>query len=268
MTKPALNQARRTRPSFESAAGRIAVWDALGKLRKASDLREIEATVRHVCRANGFDHFGFAAKRRDRAPEAGGFPVILDFPQSWARRYEWLAKPSSDINDPVIEHVTKAQLPTTWDCKGRVTFTEPRIARHARGLLGSAGEHGLAVGMTIPLFAPDFSWSFLVMTSRSAAPATELLSELPWACLLGQTVMLSIRRLTSATVLRRQPLTSRESEVLRWCAAGKTSWEIGRILSISEATVNFHVKNAAREFGTCSRQATCSQAIAENLLDL
>lgn len=37
-------------------------------------------------------------------------------------------------------------------------------------------------------------------------------------------------------------LTSREKEVLQWCAIGKTSWEISVICNCSEANVNFHME--------------------------
>ncbi|WP_447973005.1 LuxR family transcriptional regulator [Nitrospira sp. Kam-Ns4a] len=48
----------------------------------------------------------------------------------------------------------------------------------------------------------------------------------------------------SAPSVRQAPvLTKREREVLEWMKEGKTNWEIGRILGISERTVRFHVGN-------------------------
>jgi LuxR family transcriptional regulator, quorum-sensing system regulator SolR len=38
-------------------------------------------------------------------------------------------------------------------------------------------------------------------------------------------------------------LTDKEMEVLLWVVEGKTSWEIGKILAISERTVKFHLRN-------------------------
>jgi DNA-binding CsgD family transcriptional regulator len=48
-------------------------------------------------------------------------------------------------------------------------------------------------------------------------------------------------------------VTARESEVLAWIAAGKSDWAIGRILNISDKTVNFHVENAKRKLGAGTR---------------
>jgi DNA-binding CsgD family transcriptional regulator len=50
---------------------------------------------------------------------------------------------------------------------------------------------------------------------------------------------------------------------MRWVSAGKTDWEIGRILSISEATVNRHVELAKERIGVRTR----AQAIVECLVN-
>lgn len=61
-------------------------------------------------------------------------------------------------------------------------------------------------------------------------------------------------------------LTAREIECLRWASIGKTSWEISRILSISEATVNFHLGNARRKLGAGSRGQAVAKAAQLRLL--
>ena len=57
-------------------------------------------------------------------------------------------------------------------------------------------------------------------------------------------------------------LTSREVECLLWTAHGKTAWEISVILKISEATVNYHLKNAMRKLGVHSK----AHAVAKTLI--
>jgi DNA-binding CsgD family transcriptional regulator len=63
-------------------------------------------------------------------------------------------------------------------------------------------------------------------------------------------------------------LSRRERECLAWTAQGKSSWDIGMILNISENTVNFHVKNAMRKLGTTSRTVAVVKAIRLNLIEL
>jgi DNA-binding CsgD family transcriptional regulator len=42
-------------------------------------------------------------------------------------------------------------------------------------------------------------------------------------------------------------LSSREKDCLRWIVQGKSSWDIGAILGISENTVALHVKKTTRK---------------------
>lgn len=59
----------------------------------------------------------------------------------------------------------------------------------------------------------------------------------------------------------RSPLTSRESECLRWIADGKTDVEVGKILGISPRTVRFHINNAKIKLGVATR----IQAVAKRV---
>ena len=57
-------------------------------------------------------------------------------------------------------------------------------------------------------------------------------------------------------------ISKRELECIRWASDGKTSWEISRILNITESTVNFHLANCISKTESVNRQ----QAIAKCLL--
>lgn len=48
-------------------------------------------------------------------------------------------------------------------------------------------------------------------------------------------------------------LTSRQREVMELVCLGKTNWEIGTILGISEATVKNHVNQCCRKLGAVNR---------------
>jgi DNA-binding CsgD family transcriptional regulator len=63
-------------------------------------------------------------------------------------------------------------------------------------------------------------------------------------------------------------LTSQELECMRWCKEGKTNWEIGEILAISEKTVELHLTNAMRKLGAANRIAAVVQGIKEGLIPL
>ena len=63
-------------------------------------------------------------------------------------------------------------------------------------------------------------------------------------------------------------LSSKEVECLKWCKEGKTNWEIGTILSISEKTVEFHLGNAMRKLGATNRITAVIVGIKSGLITL
>lgn len=63
-------------------------------------------------------------------------------------------------------------------------------------------------------------------------------------------------------------LSPRETEVMRWIACGKTSGDIARLLSISEETVNAHVKNACLKLDAVNKTHATAIALSHGVLRL
>jgi len=61
-------------------------------------------------------------------------------------------------------------------------------------------------------------------------------------------------------------MTIREKEVLRWTAEGKTAYEIGQILAVSERTVNFHINNVVSKLGASNKTQAAVKAAALGML--
>lgn len=65
-----------------------------------------------------------------------------------------------------------------------------------------------------------------------------------------------------------QNLTKKEKEVLAWLHQGKSSWEISIVLRVSEATINFHIKNIKEKLQVVSRIQAVAMAIHGGLICL
>ncbi|HEX7644584.1 MAG TPA: LuxR C-terminal-related transcriptional regulator [Burkholderiaceae bacterium] len=61
-------------------------------------------------------------------------------------------------------------------------------------------------------------------------------------------------------------MTLREKEVLRWTAEGKTAYEIGQILQVSERTVNFHINNVVNKLGASNKTQAAVKAATLGML--
>jgi DNA-binding CsgD family transcriptional regulator len=63
------------------------------------------------------------------------------------------------------------------------------------------------------------------------------------------------------------PLTLREQEILQWVKEGKSSWQVSMILSISEATVKFHIKNILRKLDATTRAQAVASAMQRGYIE-
>jgi len=61
-------------------------------------------------------------------------------------------------------------------------------------------------------------------------------------------------------------LTEREREVLKWTGEGKSSWEIGIILSISERTVKYHINNIKSKLNAVNRAHAVAKAFRYQII--
>jgi len=117
------------------------------------------------------------------------------------------------------------------------------------------------------LSSSELKWGFMLLTTPLTNKVDDVRPYLPHLCLFAHYAFVKMRSLQASNDVPFS-LSKREIEVLRWAAIGKTSWETGRILSISEATVNFHLANAGKRLGTKGRRATCARAIALGLINV
>lgn len=62
------------------------------------------------------------------------------------------------------------------------------------------------------------------------------------------------------------PLTPREAEAVLWIAAGKTAWEAGRILRVTEHTLTAHARSAAQKLGASNRAHLVARAFVRGIL--
>lgn len=63
-------------------------------------------------------------------------------------------------------------------------------------------------------------------------------------------------------------LTPREKEVLLWAARGKTSWEIGMLLNLTEKTVKFYLANARKKLKVQNTTHAVAICLSERTFEL
>lgn len=160
--------------------------------------------------------------------------------------------------DPTVTHCVTRSTPLIW---------EPRLfaSKHQKEMYEEASSHGLRSGVTLPFHGANGELGILcfvndVMPGKSFQ--REALQSMPDISLMRDFAFEASLAYAKTTVQKPRPnMTCRELECLKWCAAGKSSWEIAQILRCSEATVNFHFGNLRRKLDATTRRQAVVKAI-------
>jgi DNA-binding CsgD family transcriptional regulator len=187
--------------------------------------------------------------------------IVVNFPASWCDRY--FDQKYYEI-DPVVRRTPTLLHPFLWDQLARQCQLQPS----EQLVLNESREAGLKHGVSVPLFGPLGRVSVVSFASQfdDADPLHRMnhLSALAWQFHIAFMEIARPREDSQAKV----HLSKREMDCLRWTAEGKSSWDVGMILNISENTASFHIKNAMRKLGTTSRTVAVLKAIRLNLIEL
>lgn len=200
-----------------------------------------------------------------RTPAAQADPVIRKAmhhgAQGWFDTY--FAQGIQRV-DPVVQRSFADHRPYRWSDAQRSHPTDhPGYREMKRQLAVCEGVAGVHVGRH-----PERHLTFIALgLDERSIPERHLF-------ILGQVLphvhtmleAVSERPAAETAASREIVLTAREFEVLKWVAAGKTNWEIGRILSVSERTVKFHLANLLVKLDATTRTQAVAQALRQGLL--
>ena len=158
-------------------------------------------------------------------------------------------------------------LPMLWDLNHLPEPPVPALEAEDQ-LLALLHRYRISWALQLPLFVAGELVATLVLASSG------LLSNRARHVVFqqGQSMLAELHALCAPALRERrhprhrQALTARERECLRWAAVGKTTWEISRVVDISEHTARFHLRNACTKLSASNRQQAIAKAIQAGLL--
>jgi LuxR family quorum-sensing system transcriptional regulator CciR len=222
--------------------------------RRCASTEDLRGLLDQAASELGFQYFALLHHRclQSRSTRL----IRLDnYPAGWEE--ELLAR-----HDVAADPVHLASLRTNagfgWDELGELVPLTPA----QRCILERSRHYGLGPGFTVPANVPgepSGSCSFAVAGGRPLP-----LGRLTSAELIGAHAFRAARRIhgfASASGIPR--LSRRERQCLQLVAAGKTDWEIARILGIGVETARQYVKRARAAYDVVSR----AQLVACGLRD-
>ena len=191
------------------------------------------------------------------------FFALSNYPQAWIDNFV-----SDEIVsfDPILLASQRTNVGFGWDQIGELV----NLTQAHRDVLDRARQHGVGDGFTVPANVPgEFSGScnFAVTPERSAARGNYAMAQLvgSFAFQSARKLVMRMRSLSEGPAVQ---LTDRQIECIVLVARGKTDWEIGRILGISEETVKQHIADARSRYDVPKRVQVVMRALFDGLVPI
>lgn len=233
-----------------------AVFDLVGRIAAESDVAGVWRAYLSAVRRAGLST-GFACYM----PADGRFAHTIlanSMPEGWMENY---AARGYAAEDPLSERTRREVRPIHWSAHDWDRTATP-LQRQWR-------DDNLAANIAVGYAIPDRSSGDLKVLSLAGEHSDLHPLDLKALHFAGIEALNRMQELGARPpAAMKSPLSRRECECLKWIAAGKTDWEIGAILALSEKTVNVYVERAKRKLGVQTRTQAIVYALRGGLIGI
>lgn len=185
---------------------------------------------------------------------------ILNYPDEWQER---CLERGYDKIAPIIKESRMRAGLVRW----REAYSNASTTAHERHIFDEAAMFGLRSGITVPLHGPYGSLAIMNFVRNCDLEfQNRTINYLQLAATHFHLRVTKIARSNSVDVI--PDLSLREIECVLWAARGKSSWEIGVILGLTENTVNFHMKKVLKKLDAATRTVAVIKAIRLGIIEL
>lgn len=161
------------------------------------------------------------------------------------------------LNDPIALCALRSKRPFSWEAARK------HASRLGRKIIDRVHDFGITDGMMFPMHALDsVSGGVSIGGSQKLQLSPTQVYELEIVC---QTAYYHLESMLGPFPYQKvAELTGRETECVQFAAAGKSNWEIARILGIQEDTVKKTLGRASTKLGAVNRAHMVATAIAKS----
>ncbi|ABC34774.1 N-acyl-homoserine lactone dependent regulator BpsR2 [Burkholderia thailandensis] len=226
----------------------------LNEFSRSENPQHVNSVLTRAAATLGYEYAAYGMRR----PFPISNPQILmvsNYPDRWQERY--IEARFANV-DSAVKAALGSDRPVTWSASTNAS----KSAFWAEAL-----SFGIAHGWSSASRGADGTIGVLSLSRRQDAidTAEKFRNEsiVHW---LANVAHASMAPFLPAADEFDPDLTRRETDVLKWTADGKTAYEIALILSISESTVNFHVKNIVSKLGSTNKIQAVAKAALMGML--
>src|SRR6185369_13829805 len=220
---------------------------------------EFRGEIGRFTRQLGFDKFS-AMTVIDHPMADPEFILVDNTPDAYRDAF---ANSDNSRRDPVMQHCKRHSVPIMWN---QDTYT----SRGQGEKWEEQAPFGYRAGIALALHLPEGRHFMLGVDRDTPLPTdrgelTRLVADLQLFAVHAQDAAMRIL-VPEASQPERPGLTPRELESLRWTMEGKTAWEVGSILGISERTAVLHVNNAMHKLKCVNKHQAVLKALRLGLI--
>lgn len=226
---------------------------------QARNRDEFRAEIIHFAKKLGFETVS-AMTVVDQGLGKSQFINVDNISQEFVTTY---TDPQAYRRDPVMQHCKRASVPIIWN---QETYT-----RHGAGdIWEEQAGYGYCTGIAMALHMPE-GRHFMLGVDRDQplpddkAELQRIVADLQLFAVHAQDAALRLF-LPIESQPERPTLTPREVEALYWTMEGKTAWEVGAVLGITERTAVLHVNNAMHKLGCSTKHQAVLKALRLGLI--
>ena len=227
------------------------MYDFITRCDSYQSLEPLFADYAEILRSYGFNSFIFTGLPT-HGDDVKSYIIKNAWPDEWTDRYR---EQRYFLKDPVSQWSLTRSRPFLW--------AEARAASastaEASTIENEARAFGLGEGVAFPMYDAS-SWQAVISLATTDKCDLEKRS-IADLYLLSLYCKMAACDLLPGSTDRQAILSTREQEVLQWISAGKSSWEVSVILSISEGTVTQHLAKIRTKMGVNNTTHAVATAI-------
>jgi len=204
--------------------------------------------------------FGLTAMLAGTSPPRGNKTDEASHLFAWSYPVEWMERYLERryaLIDPIIRRIETDLTPFYWESAR--PFAQPDQIDEVDRLMNEAAEFKLKNGIVVPLLTLDGGVAAVSLGGERVEIPPNAGGMLNLVSSFAMARAIELRTVEAAQL--EVGLTPREVECLKWLADGKSEWEIGVILRISEHTADKHLSNARRKLKAVSGAQAIARAI-------
>lgn len=238
----------------------VMLSDSLQSVVQVQSHEDFRYEIIRFAQSLGFDYVS-AMTVVDQSAGRSEFISVDNMPE---RMIETVAQlEPSCRRDPVMQHCKRGALPIIWNQGTYVKHGAPELWEEQAAF-------GYRNGIALAMHFPE-GRHFLMGVDRSSnlptnsQELTRIVADLQLFAVHAQDAAMRLF-VPPSHQLDRPNLTPREVESLQWTMEGKTAWEVGTILGISERTAVLHLQNAMRKLESVNKHQAVLKALRLGLI--